>query len=370
MPGEGPSVRAVFRVVAVVVVAALALYLVYLLRRPLTWIVIAGFIAIAVSGPIGWVEERIRRRGPAIALVYTAVILTPALVIAVLVPPIVKEANQLADRLPAYAADVRQFVAENERLREIESDYDITGRLQEEAAKLPGKLGGAAGVLGDIGLGLVNSLFAGVTILILSIFMVGSGRRWVTAFIRRRPEGQQPMLRRSADRIGVAVGSYCAGALLQAAVAGVTAWIVLSILGVPYAPALALIVALLDLVPLVGATLGAIVVGIVTLFSDFPVDTLVWTAWSIVYQQIENTVIQPRIQSRAVQVQPFVVLVAVLFGSTLFGVLGALLAIPFAAAIQIIIREFAEYRRAVSHPAHPAPGTAQSPATTPPAAPA
>lgn len=370
MPGEGPSVRAVFRVVAVVVVAALALYLVYLLRRPLTWIVIAGFIAIAVSGPISWVEERIRRRGPAIALVYTAVILTPALVIAVLVPPIVKEANELADRLPAYAADVRQFVAENERLREIESDYDITGRLQEEAAKLPGKLGGAAGVLGDIGFGLVNSLFAGVTILILSIFMVGSGRRWVTAFIRRRPEGQQPMLRRSADRIGVAVGSYCAGALLQAAVAGVTAWIVLSILGVPYAPALALIVALLDLVPLVGATLGAIVVGIVTLFSDFPVDTLVWTAWSIVYQQIENTVIQPRIQSRAVQVQPFVVLVAVLFGSTLFGVLGALLAIPFAAAIQIIIREFAEYRRAVSHPAHPAPGTAQSPATTPPAAPA
>ena len=97
---------------------------------------------------------------------------------------------------------------------------------------------------------------------------------------------------------------------------------------------------LLDLVPLVGATLGAIIVGVVTLFSDFPVDTIIWVIFSVIYQQVENTVIQPRIQARAVAVHPFVVLVSVLFGSTLFGVLGALLAIPVAAAIQITIREF------------------------------
>ena len=96
---------------------------------------------------------------------------------------------------------------------------------------------------------------------------------------------------------------------------------------------------LLDLVPLVGATLGAIIVGVVTLFSDFPVDTIIWVIFSVIYQQVENTVIQPRIQARAVAVHPFVVLVSVLFGSTLFGVLGALLAIPVAAAIQITIRE-------------------------------
>ena len=96
---------------------------------------------------------------------------------------------------------------------------------------------------------------------------------------------------------------------------------------------------LLDLVPLVGATLGAIIVGVVTLFSDFPIDTIIWVIFSVIYQQVENTVIQPRIQARAVAVHPFVVLVSVLFGSTLFGVLGALLAIPVAAAIQITIRE-------------------------------
>ena len=354
---DGPSTRAILRVVLVVAGVVAALYLAYLLRKPITWIVIAGFIAIAVSGPIRYLQQRIPR-GLAILLVYGGLVLVPVLVAAVLVPPIATEANNLADQVPQYAADLRQFVTENDRLREIEEDYEVTAKLQEQAAKLPEKLGGAAGVLADIGLGIVNSLFAAITILILSIFMVGSGGGWLQRFIARRPGDQQPMLRRTADRIGIAVGGYCAGALGQAAIAGITAWIVLEILGIPYAPALALIVALLDLVPLVGASLGAVVVGVVTLFNDFPTDTLIWVVYSVAYQQIENSVIQPRIQARAVQVQPFVVLVSVLFGSTLFGVLGALLAIPFAAAIQITIREYNAYRTA-----------AREIETTPPAGP-
>ena len=108
--------------------------------------------------------------------------------------------------------------------------------------------------------------------------------------------------------------------------------------------------------PLVGATLGAIIVGLVTLFSDFPTDTIIWVIWSIIYQQVENTVIQPRIQARAVAVHPFVVLVSVLFGSTLFGVLGALLAIPVAAAIQITIREYATFRDTPRGRTLPPPG--------------
>ena len=361
MSGDGPSYRSILRVVAVIVVVTVGLYLAYLLRKPITWIVIAGFIAIAVSGPIRWLQHRGAPRGLAILGVYLGLILTPVLVGAVLVPPIVTEANNLAERVPAYAADIQEFVRDNERLRELEEDYDITGQLQEQAAKLPAKLGGAAGVLSDIGLGLVNSLFAGITILILSVFMVGSGGRWLQRTISRQPTDQQPMLRRTAESIGAAVGAYCAGALGQAVIAGVTAFIVLSILGVPYAAALALIVALLDLVPLVGATLGAIVVGVVTLFSDFPTDTIVWAAWSVAYQQIENTVIQPRIQAKAVQVAPFAVMVAVLFGSTLFGVLGALLAIPFAAAIQITLREYRSYRAALRESQSPAPGTGTLP---------
>ena len=227
----------------------------------------------------------------------------------------------------------------NGRLRQLEEDYDITGKLEEQAAKLPARLGDAAGVLGDIGVGVVNSLFAAITIVVLSLFMLNSARGWLDAFADRYPPDRARWMKRLYDRIGATVGNYVAGALLQATIAGALAWIMLSILGVPYALPLAVVVFLLDLVPLVGATLGAVIVGVVTLFSDFPIDTIIWVIFSVIYQQVENTVIQPRIQARAVAVHPFVVLVSVLFGSTLFGVLGALLAIPVAAAIQITIRE-------------------------------
>ncbi len=191
----------------------------------------------------------------------------------------------------------------------------------------------------------MNSIFAAVTILVLSLFIIGSGRNWLDWLAARQGPEREAWLNRLFDRIGNAVGNYVAGALGQAFVAGVLAYIVLTILGVPYAGSLAVIIFLLDLVPLVGATLGAILVGIITLFDDFPTTTIIWTIWSIVYQQVENNVIQPRIQAKAVQVAPFVVLTSVLFGSTLFGILGALLAIPVAAAIQISIIEYNNFRR-------------------------
>jgi predicted PurR-regulated permease PerM len=115
----------------------------------------------------------------------------------------------------------------------------------------------------------------------------------------------------------------------------------------------------LDLIPLVGATLGAVIVAIITLFQDFPTATIIWVVWSIVYQQFENSVIQPRIQARAVRIHPFIVLTSVLFGSTLFGIMGALLAIPIAAAIQIAVIEYKLLRNPPeigSVQAPPAPG--------------
>jgi predicted PurR-regulated permease PerM len=184
----------------------------------------------------------------------------------------------------------------------------------------------------SIGAGLVSSIFALITILVISIFMVGRGKAWRDAALRNRPPLQAERLRRARERIANAVGSYVGGALAQATVAGVTAWIMLTILGVPSPLALALIIALLDLIPLVGATLGAVVVGVVTLFVGFPTTTIIWAIFAIACQQFENYVVQPRIQSRAVAPDPFLVVVAALFGAALLGVIGALLAIPSAAA--------------------------------------
>ena len=352
--GAGPSARVIFRVVAIIVLVVIALYLIFLLRKPLTWIFIAGFLAIALSGPVNFLARKMKR-GLAIAIVYVGLILFPVLIGAILLPPVVEQLNNLIQNLPAYAADLQDFVEKNERLRQLEEDYNITAELQKQAASLPGRFGDAAGILSDIGLGLVNSIFAAVTIIVLSLFIIGSGRRWLDWAASRRGPEHEEWLTRLYDRIGNAVGNYVAGALGQALVAGVLAFIVLSILGVPYAGSLAVMIFLLDLVPLVGATLGAILVGIITLFNDFPTVTIIWVIWSIVYQQVENNVIQPRIQAKAVQVAPFVVLTSVLFGSTLFGILGALLAIPVAAAIQISIIEYNAFRRPESIGAVQAP---------------
>jgi predicted PurR-regulated permease PerM len=339
------TARAILRVVVIVLLVLFVLWLVYLLRRPLTWIFIAGFLAIALSGPVNWLHRRTGRRGLSIAIVYLALILVPVLLAAILVPPIVEQLNNLINNLPAYVSDLQDFVQKNDTLRRLEEDYNITAELQKQASTLPGRVGDAAGILSDIGLGLVNSVFAGVTILVLSLFMIGSGRTWLDWIAARQGPEHEDWMKRLFDRIGNAVGNYVAGALGQALVAGVLAYIVLLILGVPYAGSLAVVIFLLDLVPLVGATLGAILVGIITLFNDFPTTTVVWTIWSIVYQQVENNIIQPRIQAKAVSVHPFVVLTSVLFGSTLFGVLGALIAIPVAAAIQIAIHEYNSLRR-------------------------
>src|SRR3954451_6770759 len=215
----GPSARTVLRVGGIVVASVIALYLVYRLRKPITWIVIGGFIAIALSAPVTVVQRRVRRRGLAIFIVYLGVICVPVLIGAVLVPPLVKETNRLVDKVPDYATDVQRYVRDNRQLRKLEQDYNLTGKLQEQAAKLPGKLGGAAGVLSDIGLGLVNSLFATITILILSIFMISSGGGWVEAAIRSSPPVHQPVLRRAATDISSAVGGYCAGAIAQGTIA-------------------------------------------------------------------------------------------------------------------------------------------------------
>jgi predicted PurR-regulated permease PerM len=335
--------RQTLRTVLIVVAVAVALYLIYLLRKPLTWIFIAGFLAIALAGPVNFLQRKLPR-GLAITFVYLGLILIPVLVVGLIVPPIVTQANNLVNDLPTYARDFTHFVSRNHTLHRLQTDYNITGKLEQQAAKLPARLGDAAGVLSSIGLGLVNSVFAGVTILILSVFLMGAGPRYLEAWASRHEQAHGEWWRRLFGRIGNAVGNYVAGALLQATVAGISSWIVLLILGVPFALPLAVIIFLLDLVPLVGATLGAVLVGIVTVFNDFPVDTIIWVIWAVIYQQIENNVIQPRIQSRAVQLEPFMVLVSVLFGSALFGVMGALLAIPVAAAIQITIREYVALR--------------------------
>jgi predicted PurR-regulated permease PerM len=333
----------VFRVCLVVLGVALGVLLIYELRKPLTYLFIAIFLAIALARPVAFFERRMRR-GLAIATVYLLLIGIPVGIGALLIPPIVNSVADFASNVPHYVDDIQTFVDDNSQLRHLNEQYDVTTKLEEQAGKLPGKVGEAAGTLGNIGAALVSGTFALVTILILTAFLLGSGKRWYEGFLAMQPADHRDRLRRVLERSAGAISGYVAGALVQATVAGVSALIVLSILGVPFAAALSLIMGLFDLIPVIGATIGAVLVGVVTVFADFPTATIVWVVYSVVYQQFENSVIQPQIQKRTVDVNGFIVVVAVLFGQTLFGILGALTAIPVAASIQIAIREYFEYR--------------------------
>jgi len=357
-----PTVRAIVRIVLVIACVAIVLYLLWLLRKPISWLLIAAFLAVALSPPVNWLNRRMKR-GLAIALVYLGLLLVPVLLIALIVPPLITEANNFADNVPRYADDVTEYVQKNKRLREINEDYDITSKLEEEASKLPSRLGGAAGTLRDIGFGIVNSLFALLTILVMSAFLLGSGRRWTDAFINSRPAHQRERLRRSRDNMASAVGGYMAGALTIAMIAGIATYIVLLILGVPFRGPLAVIAGLFSLIPLVGATVAAVLIGIVTLFEDFPTATIIWAIWAVVYQQLENHLIQPQIQKRTLNVHPFLTIVAVLFGGTLLGVMGAIVAIPVAASIQILLREYVDLRTlSIKTPEPPPPPPEPAPA--------
>jgi predicted PurR-regulated permease PerM len=339
--------QTIVRTVLIAVLVFLALYLIYLLRTPLGWLVIAMFLAIALSGPVNLLHRHMPR-GVAILVAYLALILVPIGIAALVLPPLVREATKLVDNAPKYVNDAQNWFNHNPTLHKLDQQYHIGTNLEKKARELPQHIGDAASTLSSLGSTIVGSLFAALNIVVLSIFMVAGGRSLLERGLElARPE-HAPRIERVADRIATAIGNYVGGALFQATIAGITTFVVLTVLGVPFAAPLAVIVALFDLIPLVGATIAAVLVGIVTVFNDFPLDTIVWTVWAIGYQQIENNVIQPQIQRRAVEIHPFAVLVSVLCGATLFGVVGALLAIPFAASLQIALREWWEYRQAVA----------------------
>lgn len=337
------STRTILRVVLIVLAVIGTVLVVRLLWKPIGWVIIAAFIAVALSGPVSLFEKKMPR-GLAIALVYLLLLLIPAGIAAAVIPPVVSQGVNFVNDLPRYTDDFQRTIEGNDRLAKINRDFGVTNELQRLSQDAPNHIGEAATVVRDVGSGLFSGLFSALTILVLSVFMTARGRVWIEGALRLHGGREAAAVGVALDRIGNAVGHYVAGAAIQATIAGLAAFIVLSILGVPFAGALAVIVGLFDLIPLVGATIAGLIVLIVTLFHDFPTATIVWVVFGIAYQQFENYVIQPQIHKRSVQLEPFIVLISVICGGVLFGIVGALLAIPIAASIQIGAQEWWRFR--------------------------
>lgn len=335
--------RAVLSVLVVIVAAAVVLEIMWVTRDVIIWALIALFLAMALNPAVELLLARgIKRRGAAVAIVYVGAVLAVIAVSATFVPTLIREVNDFADAVPGYIDDL---TAGRGRLGFLEREYHIVERVREAIEK-----SGVTGVLGLSGTALavtksiVNAIVAIVTIAFLTLFMLLEGPAWVERLYGLIPEPSQPRWRKIGHDIYRTVGGYVTGNLTISLIAGTVSTLVLLVLGVQYAVALGLVVALLDLIPLAGATIAAIVVTTVG-FLDSVRSGIVLIVFFVIYQQVENHVLQPLVYGRTVQLSPLIVLLAVLMGAELAGVIGALGAIPIAGAIQVIIVDWLAFRR-------------------------
>jgi predicted PurR-regulated permease PerM len=332
-----PSLAGVVRLVAILIACVLALYLVWRVRDVVRLVAIALFLALAINPVVDSLDTRARRvpRAAIILTLYLVLVGGVVVIGAVVVPSLVKQVHQLSHNAPTYANDLRK----NSTFRKYDDRYHITAKLETQARELPSRLGHATGSLQKVtvkAFGLIGQL---LTVLTIAFLLMLNGRQYVNIGLRLTGE-REARYRALVVQINRAVADYLLGNVAISLLCTLATWLILTILGVPYALSLGIVMGFFDLIPLVGATLGAIIVGIATATVDFPTATIVWVVFSIVYQQFENNLIQPLVYGRALQVNPLVTIVSVLVGASLLGVLGALLAIPVAAAIQILLRDW------------------------------
>lgn len=340
-----PTVLKVAALVLVALGAALLLQHVVLeVRTTIRWAVAALFLALALSPLVDLVQRaRLRGRGLprwlAILVAYLLFLVGLTLLILHVIPPIVREVEQLGSQLPTYVKDFEAWADDSEQFNELNEKYGITKLLSEEASQLPSHLGDAATAAKDVTVSLLNNLVEAIVVLTLAYFLLLDGAGQFRRLTARLAAPHRDRVRRIGARVAGIVRSYVSVNLLLAALAGVFTWLALELLGVDLAVPLAVLVAFLDLVPLIGFTVGGILVAVVAAFHDFPTALIVWVALFLVYQQLQDRVIQPLFYRSAVRVQPAIAIVAVLAGAQLAGILGALLAIPTVAAIGAIIDE-------------------------------
>jgi predicted PurR-regulated permease PerM len=337
-------VRTILTTIGLVLAAALALYLVVETRRVLTWMVVASFFAVALYPPAAWVQRRMlgdRWRALATFLVFLVVLVGLGGLVMAFVVPLVQEGTKFAGQLPELIDQARAGRGAVGRLLErtnvlvwVENNQDRIDSF------VNGLTAPAAGVLRSVATGIAGA----VTVFVLAYLMVLEGPKVVDGVIRVFTHATGERIRRVGADCARSVTGYISGNLLISVICGGLTYVVLLILGIPFAGLIALFVGLADLVPLVGATIGG-AVAVIAGFLHSTTAGLVVLVFFVLYQQLENHVLQPLIFARTVKLNPLTVIVAILLGVELLGVLGALLAIPVAGMIQVILRDIWDHRR-------------------------
>jgi predicted PurR-regulated permease PerM len=352
-------VRTVSAALLTVVALLVALILLWKVRTFVGWFVIALFLAAVLNPAVNWLQRRHRllKRPLAIALAYLGLLVVLLFVVGIFLPLLVDQINGLT-KFVTVAAQAPE--GPTQYIKGLAKQNGLGGLLQRfdtQLADLRKQLGEVVGNLfsatGQIAIGAAGFLAALATVLTLTFFLILGGERYVNAGVGLFSERHQPLVRRILGQAAGAVSGYVTGNLAISVICGISTFVVLLLLGMPYAAPLALLVAVLDLVPLVGATLGGALLVIVGLFVE-PWKAIVLLVFVLVYQQVESNMLQPLVYSKAVQLNGLVILIALLVGGQLLGIPGALLAIPVAEIIRIVITEISAYRRTTQGASEPA----------------
>jgi predicted PurR-regulated permease PerM len=334
--------RTILQVLGIVLATFAVIAFVYLAWHIVTWILVAAFLALALNPAVEIFERRGMRRGYAAAIVF---ILAVAAIVGLgflVLPPLIRQVTDFIQAIPSLVDDL---VAGRGQLGFLQRDYHIVDRIRAAIEEH-----GAGSILGVTApaLAVAQSVFSviigSVAIAFLTFFMLLDGPRLVERFYAFLPDSARPRWQRVGNEIYRTVGGYVTGNVVISVIAGVAAAIALYVLGSKYSVALAVVVAILDLVPLAGATMAAVIVSAVVFVELGWIQGLIIIGFFLVYQQLENHILQPVIYGRTVQLSPLVVLVSVLIGAELAGILGALAAIPVAGIVQAVGREFLRYR--------------------------
>ncbi len=334
--------RTVLVVIGILVAVFAILQVLWIARHILAWIFIALFLALALNPAVDRVERRLKRRGLATGIVYMAALAVIVAIGALFIPTLVNQVDDFAHKVPEYLDDLTKGRG---RLGFLQEKYHLVDKARD-AVREGGaaKLFGLSGTAVAVAKGVVTVVVATLTIAFLTFFMLLEGPRWVDRFYSLLNPASRSRWQTVGGDIYRTVGGYVTGNLLISLIAGTLTTIVLAITRVPYAIALGLIVAILDLIPLAGATIAAILVGTVAFLHSITAGIVV-VIFFVVYQQIENHLLQPVVYGRTVQLSPLAVLISVLIGAELAGVLGALAAIPVAGTLQVVFLDWLRHRR-------------------------
>ena len=294
----------------------------------LVLVLVSIVLAFGFQPAVSWLVRRGLSRGLAVTVgLFLGGVVVGAF-LALVLPDVIRELAGLVETAPEY---FQRAMQESPLLADLNERFDLASAIRNLGAELPGT------ILGFVG-SFASLVFNSLTVLILTIYFtvnLPNMRDAVATLLGRRERADFHLI---FDESVQRVGGYVLGNLAISAIAGTASFIALTIIGVPFAAALAFLVALTDLIPTVGAVIGAAVASVVAAFVGIP-QLIATAAFFVVYQQVENYLIQPAVMRRAVDMPAPVVIVAVLIGGTLLGVVGALLAIPTAAIIKVAFRE-------------------------------